>query len=118
MLSLKQTSDETLAALRIREWIRDRTRLRFGSATRYRRSGWCERRARDADAALVRVLDFEAAFALLTAEQQELLALVYGEGHTRAEAAAIIRRGARAIGYKVSQARRTLAAILDRRGIL
>jgi DNA-directed RNA polymerase specialized sigma24 family protein len=118
MKALTQSADETLAVVRLRQWLRDKTRSRHGGATRYQKVGWCERRARDADAALVRILDFEAALALLTPQQQELLTIVYGQGNTRVEAAALLHTSAHTAAYHLTKARRKLALILDRRGIL
>jgi DNA-directed RNA polymerase specialized sigma24 family protein len=118
MKALTQSADETLAILRLRQWLRDKSRVRHGGATRYQKVGWCERRARDADAAIVRVIDFETAFAMLTPQQQELLAIVYGHGSSREEAAALVHTSAHTVAYHLAHARRRLALILDRRGIL
>jgi DNA-directed RNA polymerase specialized sigma24 family protein len=118
MKALTQSADETLAIVRLRQWLRDKTRIRHGGATRYQKVGWCERRARDADAAIVRVVDFEAALAMLTPQQQELLTIVYGQGSSREEAAALVRCSAHTVAYHLAKARRQLALILDRRGIL
>ena len=109
---------ETLAVVHLRQWLRDKTRAATGHATSYRVVGWRERRMRDADAIIVRILDFESALALLTPEQQELLTIVYGHGQSQEEAAALMRRTPHTIASHLAIARRKLAEILERRGLL
>lgn len=74
--------------LRIRQWATDRAAVHSAKATSYTRLGWKERRARDVDARLMRVLDFERALGQLPDQQQNLLTLTYREnqrqGHHRA----------------------------------
>ena len=113
-----KTGHGILATIRLREWAHDRAALRTGRTTNYQRTGWRERRQRDADAAIVRVVDFELAFKMLPPIQQELLTLVYGQGSSRVEAAALVHTSAHTVAYHLTNARRKLAQILDRRGIL
>ena len=53
--------DEVLAVCRLRQWPADRAAMRAGQVTNYHREGWRERRTRDGNARIVRVIDFERA---------------------------------------------------------
>jgi DNA-directed RNA polymerase specialized sigma24 family protein len=53
--------------------------MRSGQVTDYRRQGWRERRTRESDARIVRVVDFERALSHLTDEHQSILLLTYRE---------------------------------------
>ena len=51
--------DEVLAVCRLRQWAAARAAMRAGQVTNYQREGWRERRTRDSNARIVRVIDFE-----------------------------------------------------------
>lgn len=111
-------ADEMLTVLRIKQWRRDRTAAHQGHLTRYRRTGWIERRARDVDTRIVRIIDFERALATLTPHQQTLLIAAYGEGLGHREVARIEGTPDRTFEYQLKGARATLAAELGRRNLL
>jgi hypothetical protein len=52
-----------------------RVSMKSGSVANYSGQGWRERRTRDADARLVRIIDFERALSRLTEEHQSILLL-------------------------------------------
>ncbi len=112
------TPDENLAILRIRQWSTDRAALHSAKVTQYERHGWKERRARDTDARLVRVIDFERALGQLSDEHQCLLMLQYRERHNFETIAKLTGCSVRAIAYKLPAARKALAATLDRLDLL
>ena len=118
MSTSRLTPDENLAILRIRQWTTDRAALHSAKVTEYNRHGWTERRARDADARLVRVIDFERALGQLTDEHQSLLMLTYRERQPWDTVARLTGCSVRAVAYKLPAARKALAAILDRLDLL
>ena len=118
MTQSRLTPDENLAILRIRQWSTDRAALHSAKSTDYQRQGWRERRARDADARLVRVIDFERALGQLSDEHQCLLMLQYRERHTFETISRLTGCSIRAIAYKLPAARKALAATLDRLDLL
>jgi len=59
---------EVLAVIRLRQWSYDRARLSAVETANYRRQGYRQRRQREADSRLVRVLDFERALAIARGE--------------------------------------------------
>ena len=101
MTTARLTPDENLAILRLRQWTADRAALRSAKVTQYQRLGWRERRARDADARLVRVIDFERALGQLPDEQQALLMLTYRERQSQDTIAKLTGCSLRAINYKL-----------------
>ncbi len=105
---------EILAIVALRQWMRDRSALRNGRATNYRRAGYRERRQRDADAAIVRALDFERALGTLPAPQQAALLITYRLGATRPEIARALACSTRTADTLVVAARRRLANTLER----
>ena len=118
MTAGRLTPDENLAILRIHQWAVDRAALHTAKATQYSREGWRERRARDADARLVRVIDFERALAALSNEHQSLLMLTYRERQPQDTIAKLTGISVRAIAYKLPLARKALADVLDRLDLL
>ena len=109
---------DLLAILALRRWADDRAVLRSARTTNYKTTGWQQRSNRNADARIVRVVDFELALGMLNPSQQEILTLVYRHGHNIAEAAALMRANPDTIGYHLARARHALALTLDRRGLL
>lgn len=113
-----KTGHGILATIRLREWAQDRAALRTGRTTNYQRTGWRERRQRDADAAIVRVVDFENTLAQLTPHQQQILTLAYLCGYSQEETAALTHTNPLSIAYSIQRAREALAEALDRRNLL
>lgn len=107
------TPDEVLAVCRLRQWAADRTALRDAKTTDYQRTGWRERRTRQVDARLVRVIDFERALTRLTQEQQTILLLTYREHRDRAEVSTLAGISPRSLTDKLPAARQALARTLD-----
>lgn len=112
------TPNEVLTIARMRQWRAERTALRHGKTTRYRSTGWQQRTARQADARHVRVIDFERAFGLLDAEDQQILQLVYAERQQREDVARIMGWSVRKLSYKLPTALQQLASVLDRLDLL
>ena len=110
--------DEVLAVCRLRQWAFDRAAMRSGQVTNYQREGWTERRTRNSDARLVRVIDFERALSRLSQEHQAILMLIYREHQDYRAAAAATGVSVRALSYKLPAARQALASILDRLDLL
>lgn len=67
---------------------------------------------------IIRVLDFESAFATLDTEQQAVLLAVYGERMGDKVAAHLIGCSPRKVAYTKGPALTALAAALDRRNLL
>lgn len=112
------TTTESLAVLRLRQWAYDRALARAGAAIDLRRQGWIERRSRQADARLVRVLDFERAFAHLPHSARALLLLIYRDEKSESTAADILGISTRTVYTQLPHARRLLADTLDRADLL
>jgi DNA-directed RNA polymerase specialized sigma24 family protein len=112
------TPRQAIAMLHIKQWRNDRTKLNAGITTSYKRTGYRERRQRDADARIVRTVDFERAIATLDTTSQALLISAYYCGHTRNETAAALGISERAANYKIPQALDALAETLQRRDLL
>jgi DNA-directed RNA polymerase specialized sigma24 family protein len=110
--------DEVLAVCRLRQWAADRAALRGARTTEYKRTGWKERRTRDVDARLVRVIDFERALSRLTQEHQSILLLTYREHQPQDRVSTLTGVSVRALTYKLPAARQALASILDRLDLL
>ena len=109
---------EVLAIIAMRQWQRDRSELRNGKTTSYRRSGWRARRQSDADAVIVRALDFERALATLPATQQAALLLTYRSGSSRGDIASALACSNRTAHTLLDAARARLARTLDRLDLL
>jgi DNA-directed RNA polymerase specialized sigma24 family protein len=112
------TPKQVIAILSIRQWRNDRTKLNAGITTSYKRTGYRERRQRDADARIVRTVDFERALAEVPPVQQTMLISAYYLGHTRPETAAALGLSVRAISYKLPIALDALAEVLTRRDLI
>jgi DNA-directed RNA polymerase specialized sigma24 family protein len=81
-------------------------------------AGWRERRATEADARNVRVIDFEKALATLDPAHQYALILTYRDRAGHAATAAALGCSVRTLAYMLPAARRRLADALDRRDLL
>lgn len=101
--------DEVLAVCRLRQWAADRA----GQVTNYQREGWRERRTRDSNARIVRVIDFERALSRLTEEHQAILLLTYREHQPQDRVSTLTGVSVRTLSYKLPAARQALARILD-----
>lgn len=111
-------TDQVLAIVRLRQWSEDRATVKGGRVARYSARGWRDRRSRDNDAQLVRVLDFELAFQHLGQDEQIALAAVYRDGHGHRAAAVAVGCTHRQLAYLLPAARQHLADILDRLDLL
>jgi DNA-directed RNA polymerase specialized sigma24 family protein len=112
------TTSETLAVLRLRQWAYDRAQARAGRTAVLAQRGFVERRSRNADARLVRILDFERAFGHLPDEARALLVAIYRDGASQERAADLVGISPRAVNYLLPQARCALAEVLDRADLL
>jgi DNA-directed RNA polymerase specialized sigma24 family protein len=110
--------DEVLAVCRLRQWAKDRAAMRAGQVTNYQREGWRERRTRDSNARIVRVIDFERALSRLTEEHQAILLLTYREHRDQRQVSDATGVSVRALSYKLPAARQALASVLDRLDLL
>ena len=61
-------ADHVLTIICIKQWPQDRAALATSRTTDYTRTGWKQRNRRTTHARIVRVLDFERAFAMLEEE--------------------------------------------------
>jgi DNA-directed RNA polymerase specialized sigma24 family protein len=104
---------EALAVARLRQWCADRIALHHGRTTDYQRAGWQARDTRQADARIVRVVDFSRALASLTGEEQAALILHYRDREPEDRIALALRCSIRKVCYVIPQARQKLAARLD-----
>jgi DNA-directed RNA polymerase specialized sigma24 family protein len=109
---------QILALIRLHQWAHDRAQLSAGHTSDYRRIGYRQRRQREADSRLVRVLDFERALAMLPAAEQAALLLVFREQASRRSVAFTIGCCERTAVTLVHAALAHLAATLDRLGLL
>ena len=107
-----------MAIMRLKQWAFERTALRQGNTSRLQRTGWRERRLREADSRNVRVLDFERALAHLDPTHQQILILTYRDGIRHAEAAHMLGMSERKVCYLLPAARRRLTDVLDRLDLL
>ncbi len=111
-------ADQVLAICRIKQWAIDRSALKTSRTTEYRKVGWQQRTNRNADARLVRTLDFERAFARLSQEEQMALAYTYRDGYGHTVTALALGCSERKLCYLLPAARSHLADILDRLDLL
>lgn len=108
------TPRQAIAMLHIKQWRNDRTKISAGISAIYKRNGYRERRQRDADARIVRAIDFEKALAQLGTLDQSMLISAYYLGHTRKETADASGISERAAAYKLPMALDALATVLQR----
>jgi DNA-directed RNA polymerase specialized sigma24 family protein len=109
---------QALAIARLRQWLRDRNAAAAGAITNYARVGWRARRASEADARIVRMIDFERALDSLPDEQKLALIFHYAQGETCRDAARLIGCSERKMSYLIPTARLNLTEILDRQNLL
>jgi DNA-directed RNA polymerase specialized sigma24 family protein len=112
------TTDEVLAVARLRQWAVDRIQTANPKSRDYDRRGWRERTSRDADARLVRMIDFGRALAKLDPEQQIALVLHYRDREQEPRIAVALGCSTRKVSYLLPLARQRLAAELDRLNLL
>src|SRR5258708_3389034 len=112
MPGTRTAPDEVLAICRLRQWAADRATMKSGHASNYTRQGWRERRTRDADARLVRFMNFEPAWSRPTPEHQSTLLLTYREHQPRPGVNANRRQCSRT-ELQAPAARQALARTLD-----
>jgi len=108
------TPTEVLAVVALRQWLRDRSSIRNGTVTNYKREGYRQRRLRDADAVIVRAIDFERALSTLPAPQQAALLITYRIGSSRPEIARALACSNRTAHSLLVVARARLARTLER----
>jgi len=89
-----------------------------GHTTDRKRNGYRERRQREADWKIVRVIGFERALAMLPPHEQAALILAYRDRATRHEIARILAYCDRSAYTLVGTALRHLAQTLDRLDLL
>jgi hypothetical protein len=111
-------ADHVLTIIRIKQWQQDRAALATSCTTDDSRTGWKQRNHRTADARIVRVLDFERAFAMPEEEHQLALALIYRDNQPHDKAADAIGCSQRKLCYLLPEARQHLANILNRLDLL
>jgi hypothetical protein len=99
------TPDEVQAVCCLRQWAKDRAAMRAGQVTDYRRQGWRERRTRESDARIVRVVDFERALSHLTEEHQSILLLTYRGHRDQRQVSDATGASVRALSYKLPASR-------------
>jgi DNA-directed RNA polymerase specialized sigma24 family protein len=112
------TTFEALAVAHLRKWAFERLRCQNGKVRNPAAVGWTQRDNRTADAALVRVIDFERALSELSQEEAVALIARYRDRQPDAVTAISLGCSVRKVSYLVPEARRKLAASLDRRCIL
>ena len=118
MSTSRTTATQILARLAIQQWANDRAAVRVGKVARYGSIGWRERRLCDADARIVRSLDFERQLSTLQENEQMILVLAYRDRQPQAVIAQTLNCSPRAIAYQLPKALDHLANALDRAGIL
>lgn len=118
MTTARLTPNEVLALTRMRQWIYDRAALRSAKTTDYRKVGWRERRQCEADARLVRVIDFERALSRLSGDEQTILLSVYRDRNGNRDTARLCGYSERKLSYTLVLARLHLADVLDRLDLL
>ena len=112
------TAIEALAVARMSEWAHDRNACRQGCIAVYKAHGFVERRSRAADARLVRVINFERAFATLHDTYQTALLLAYRDGCRPHRLALLLHTNPAQAQTWLILARQALADALDRRHLL
>ena len=113
------TPHQVLAVIRLRQWQYERVCLRSGRTVHLRVGRPARaRRSTDADAAMVRCIDFERALGTLRASEQAALLAIYHDGATRKELANALASSERSIYALVDTALTHLADTLDRLDLL
>ncbi len=114
------TPDDVLVMTRIRQWGVNRAIVRSGKTQHFDRE-----RGRpgnmgqnNADARIVQIIDFERALGCLTEEEQAVLMLIYRDRESYGSTARAMRCSERKVAYLLPVARRRLAGVLDRMGLL
>jgi DNA-directed RNA polymerase specialized sigma24 family protein len=110
--------DEVIAAMRIRQWVYEKARIKNGRTTHISPRGWQARRQREFDARIVYVLDIERAMGMLNPTEQTLIIARYRDRLTEAEMAVTAGCSTRKITYALPAAMRHFAQILDRLDLL
>jgi DNA-directed RNA polymerase specialized sigma24 family protein len=110
--------NEVLTICHLKQWAQDRTAIRAGHTTNYEATGYRKRRSSDADARVVRVVDFERAMSFLPEQDQAILLLTYRDHFTYAETSCIVGVSVRTLCHKIPVARKRLAAILEHLSLL
>ena len=108
---------EAIALSRLRQWRYERCAIYTGKSVQYHRQGWQRRDNRQADARIVRVIDFDRAFATLHPVDQAAL-ILFAEGHTRRHAAHILACAERTAATHRRKALAALAAVLEKLDLL
>ena len=108
---------EAIALARLRQWRYERTAICRPAAVTFHRTGWQRRDNRHADARIVRVIDFERAFAHLCRTDQATL-ILEAEGHTYRYASRILACSERTAANHRHSALAALAAILEKLDLL
>lgn len=112
------TTAEALALGRLRQWSNDRAALRAARTCDYRRTGWQTRQDRQFDARLVRVIDFDRAMAKLSPQEQLALILTHRDREQIPRVAVAIGCCTRTVYTLLVEARRKLAAELEKLDLL
>ncbi len=110
--------EEALAVARLRQWAALRVSCHYGKATNYERQGWRTRNSTRYDAALVTVIDFERALNALPDDEKLALVLRYRDRADDRDVARMLGCSTRKLGYLIPNARRMLAARLDKLNLL
>ncbi len=114
------TPDDVLAITRVRQWAANRAVVRSGKTAHYDRPPGRPGNGQknNADARIIQVIDFERALGSLDPEDQAVLMLVYRDREGYPSAARAMQCSTRKVAYLLPNARRRLAAALDRLGML
>ena len=112
------TIDEAMALARLRQWCSDRQQLSAAHTVDYMRRGWQERNDRHFDARLVRVIDFSRAMQALDPREQAALILTHRDREPASAVARALGCCERTVCNILPEARRKLAAQLDRMNLL
>jgi DNA-directed RNA polymerase specialized sigma24 family protein len=110
--------DEVLTIHALRLWRMDKTKLASGAIGQYKTHGWQERRQTMHDARLTRVIDLERAMSQLSEEDKQALILAYADDQPHATIAAFFGVCNRTVYARLILARRRLADVLGRLGLI
>ncbi len=112
------TTNEALALARLRQWASLRVTNKYGKTWTIRNGGWQRRDERCFNAGLVRVIDFDRALNTLEEEEKVALVLSVRDREPSYKIARALGCSERKVSYLIPQARRKLAATLDRLDLL